>query len=344
MLSRSTTRRLLLGALLTLCITAANAAPVGLQHDVMFSDYTPMSGSAELLRRLFSPLTALRVNRARAAQPVREQSIDLDREKFDIYVPAEKPPGGYALLVFVSPWENATVPPHWISALDSRDMIFVSAANSGNDANVLDRREPLALLAAHNVMRRYPVDHDRIYVGGFSGGSRVALRLALGYPDLFRGALLSAGSDPIGDGQIPLPPRELFQRFQESTRLVYLTGKDDASHLDMDAHSRSSMHDWCIKDMDTETAPWKAHDLADTATFKRTLAMLEKHAPLDAQKLDDCRARVEGAMNAQLQQAEELSTRGKIDDARSLLEKIDAHYGGLAAPRSTALVEKIQTR
>jgi pimeloyl-ACP methyl ester carboxylesterase len=59
-----------------------------------------------------------------------------------------------------------------------------------------------------------------------SGGSRVALRLALGFPDVFRGAFLNAGSDPIGDAQTPLPPAELFSRFQEMTRLAARIGMD----------------------------------------------------------------------------------------------------------------------
>jgi hypothetical protein len=46
----------------------------------------------------------------------------------------------------------------WAEILERRGVIFVSAENSGNEANVLDRREPLALLAAPNTMQRYRVD------------------------------------------------------------------------------------------------------------------------------------------------------------------------------------------
>jgi poly(3-hydroxybutyrate) depolymerase len=62
----------------------------------------------------------------------------------------------------------------------------------------LERRIPLALLAAHNVMQRYPVDKERLYIGGMSGGSRVALRIALAFPDVFHALLLHSGSDRIG--------------------------------------------------------------------------------------------------------------------------------------------------
>src|SRR5207302_469453 len=120
-----------------------------------------------------------------------------------------------------------------------RDVVFADYTPLSSNLE-LARREPLALLAAHNLMRRYPVDPERVYVGGFSGGARVAMRLALGYPDLFRGAILNAGSDPIGGAEIPLPPRELFMRFQSSTRIVYVTGERDDPHVSDDSVSMQS--------------------------------------------------------------------------------------------------------
>src|SRR5262249_23662500 len=152
------------------------------------------------------------------------QPVDLADEKFLIYLPSQKPEQGYALLVFVPPWEEAGLPRQWAPILDKYGVLFVTAARSGNKEHVL-RREPRALLAAFNVTQRCPIDPRRVYVGGFSGGARVALRLALGYPDVFRGALLNAGSDALGNADavppISLPPRELLYRFQESSRLVY---------------------------------------------------------------------------------------------------------------------------
>jgi pimeloyl-ACP methyl ester carboxylesterase len=336
-------------ALVVPLFAAAAEMPVGstgLQKDVVFTDYSPLSRSMELERRLLSPLNAMRVNQelARAGQTAREQSIDLALEKFAVYVPAHAPPHGYALLVFVPPWQEATVPPRWIFALDRHDMIFVSAANSGNTADVLDRREPLALLAVYNIMRRYRVDPDKIYIGGFSGGSRVAMRIALAYPDLFHAALLDAGSDPIGNAQIPLPPAELFRQFQESTRLVYATGQHDDDNLDKDVHSRDSMQAWCVFHLNTVPMPWAGHDLADPASLNRALDALLEPAKSDPDKLAGCRSRIEKELTALLKQTEDLLKDGKRDDARTLLEKVDAHYGGLAAPRSTELAKIINAQ
>jgi predicted esterase len=321
---------------------AVQTGPLGLQSNVVFTDYSPLSRSMELVRRQLSPLDARRVIHA-ASQPgkgLREQTIDLSNERFTVYVPLHSHAQSYSLLVFVSPWATAAVPPQWNSSLDHHDMIFVSAVNSGNGANVLDRREPLALLAVQNIVNRYPIDPERVYIGGFSGGSRVALRLALGYPDVFHGALLNAGSDPIGNPHAPLPASPLFSQFQESTQLVYATGEHDDLHLAEDMASRQSLQEWCIFDPVTVTIAWKGHELPDASSFDHALDALVKHETPNANKLAGCRARIDKELNAQLKQAEDLVAGGRLDEARRSLDKIDARYGGLAAPRSVELASR----
>jgi dienelactone hydrolase len=315
-------------------------APTGLQPDVAFSEYSPLSSNAELVRRLLSPLAAAEVGAtlARSTQRLIEQSIDLAAERFLLYVPARAPPHGYGVLVFVPPWQEARLPPGWAAVLDRFGMIFVSAARSGNDANVLGRREPLALLAAVNVMRRYAVDAGHVYVGGFSGGARIALRLALGYPDVFRGALLNAGSDPLGEpGGGALPPRELLQQFQESTRVVFVTGERDIDNLAMDVRSLQSLRRWCVLNLDSETIPRAAHEVATPAALSAALHALLAPADTHPSKLAACRSDIERDLDSQLQKVESLTAGGRRAAAQKLLTEIDVRFGGLAAPRSVVL-------
>jgi pimeloyl-ACP methyl ester carboxylesterase len=306
---------------------------------VLFSEYSVLSSSTELVRRLFSPLSVLRVNQeaARTGKTLRGQPVDLASERFSIYAPAHPSLHGYSLLVFVPPWSKAEVPRQWIPALDRHDMSLVTAANSGNDADTVDRREPLALLAAQNAIAQYSVDPQQVYVGGFSGGSRIALRLALGYPDVFHGALLNAGSDPIGNADVPLPPAELFRRFEDSMRLVYVTGERDDAHLIDDMHSRQSLEKWCVFDVVTVSEPRKEHEPADASAFSRSLDALLSRARTDPNRLADCRARLDAELTTQLKLVEDAFARGERNAARRLLDKIDARYGGLAAPRSVEL-------
>ena len=314
----------------------------GIQRDVIFSAYSPLSQSLELARRTLSPLANVEV--ARASAQLRPQAVDLTQERFSVYVPAQRPSQGYGLMVFIPPWQDARLPPGWASVLDEHGMIFVSAAKSGNEENVIDRRIPLALLGAYNVMQRYPIDPDRVYIGGFSGGSRVALKTALAYPDLFRGALLNAGSDPIGGSEGLLPPDNSFAQFQSSTRLVYLTGSDDSWNIQHDMVSRDSMKSWCVFGTVVETESHVGHEVAGSYSLRRAIGALDQRAPIDRAKLSACQARIARELAADLQHVAELIERDKPRDAWRSLTKLDIRYGGLAAPESIQLEQRLGPR
>jgi pimeloyl-ACP methyl ester carboxylesterase len=272
----------------------------------------------------------------------RQEPLDLARERFVVYVPAGAPPAqGYGLLVFIPPWPEAALPKDWPHVLDRRGMIFVSAAHSGNDADTLDRRIPLALLGYENIRRRYPLDANHTYVGGLSGGSRVALRVALAYPDLFRGALLNAGSDPLGGDGIALPPADLFLRFQDSTRLVFLTGDRDEVNLHNDLVSRKSLHDWCVFDVASVTMPRTGHAIADAAGLERALKTLDAPNDVDAKDLASCRADLDRGLAARTAEAKAAIASGDHVRATAILNAIDARYGGEAAAEIAALGSKL---
>jgi predicted esterase len=330
------------GAAPQLSAGGSAAAPTGLREAV-FTEYSPLSDTREIVRRLLTPLAGAEVEQrlAHADQALVAQSIDLRDERFIVYVPARAPPAGYALLVFVPPWNTARLPEGWDAVLDRAQIIFVSAARSGNDANVLGRRVPLALLAAENILRQYPVDRERIYVGGFSGGARVALRLALGYPDVFRGAFLNAGSDPIGDGPDSPPPRDLLVRFQQSSRLILVTGERDLDVLAGDAVSLRSMHAWCVT-AERQVTPRAGHDIASSTVLAGALARLLDQAPRATPDPALCRAALERDLDRQLAAVQSLLDKGQRAEARRLLLRIDAHFGGLAAPRSLELLSRLK--
>jgi dienelactone hydrolase len=327
-------------------LAALSGAALGdgqILRDVVFTDYGDRSSNREIVRRMLSPLAAARLGRelARSGQALTGQPVDLATERYVVYVPSQRPASGYGLLVFVPPWADARVPPGWAGVLDRFGLIFVSAARSGNEENALARREPLALLAAENAIRRYSVDLERVYVGGFSGGSRVALRLALGYPDLFRGAILNAGSDPIGSAEVPLPPRELFLRFQNASRIVYVTGERDSAHAIDDLMSARSLRHWCIFGADSIVEPRLGHEVATASALSRALVSLTGSARPDAAKVTACQSAIDSALDATLQKVASMIADGRDAKARLLLKDADEQFGGLAAPLSLALESKL---
>ncbi len=338
--------RLAMLLLLSPTLMCAPAAGGKIHNDVVFSHYGSAASNPELARRLLSPATLAQIERQLTAsgRTLEGQAINLAAERYIIYVPSQAPPQGYALLVFVPPWQQAGIPQGWAPVLDRYGVIFVSAARSGNDENTMGRREPLALLAALNVMADYRVDPQHVYIGGFSGGSRVAERLAVGYPDLFHGAILNAGSSSLGDPSaeppIPLPSRDLFYQLQTGTHLIYVTGARDTSRVDEDMLSARSMREWCVFNVESIVEPLLDHTVARPDALSRALGSLAGGIPEDADRLARCRSAADAEINRQFGKVDSLIASGKRAAADKLLERIDQHYGGLAAPQSLELMNK----
>jgi predicted esterase len=325
------------------CLAQPAPAGPGLHPDLTFSEYPPEASGGEIVQRLLTPLAAAQIERTLRAshQELRGASLELAAERFTVFVPAHPPPAGYALLVFIPPWPEARLPAGWQEALERYGTVFVSAAHSGNEANDLGRRAPLALVAVANLRRQYPIDAARIYVGGFSGGARVALRLALAYPDVFRGALLNAGSDAIDAGPPSPPAPALLHAFQLGSRIVYVTGAQDEVHLRMDSDSQDSLRRFCQYDYHADVTPKVAHEAAGTAAFAGALRELVTPAAPQAAKVQGCNAALEQKVDGELARVSALIAAGRRPQAQEALIGLDKRLGGLAAPRSVVLEEEL---
>lgn len=144
----------------------------------------------------------------------------------------------YGLLVWITPGGRGVVPPMWEPTLQKKRMLAVGPDGVGN-GQPLPVRIGRALDAAHNVIKRYSIDPERVYVAGFSGGANVACHLTLHYPELFRGGLYVGGCDsytkvPVPGkpnsywrGSIATPTPARLELAQERTRHVYQAGEDD---------------------------------------------------------------------------------------------------------------------
>jgi dienelactone hydrolase len=313
----------------------ADAAAPGLHREVAFDDYPQIATSSALAGRLLGPKSyrELQARLAASGEQLRESFLDLSAERFAVYVPKRKPPGGYALIVFIPPWREAALPPGWGPVLDDDGAIFVTAARSGNEESVHRRRIPLALVAAANVAARYAVDRSRVYVAGFSGGSRAAERMALEFPDLFSGAILNAGADPLGEPDTPIPHAALLERFQTGSRLVLVTGERDDAGVGMDATARTSMRDWCVAHVRQITMPHAGHQAATPEALGEALKALGGETDArDKARSDRCRAELTTRFAADVAKVRSLRTAGAAPETIAAeTDQLEARYGWLAA-------------
>jgi len=162
--------------------------------------------------------------------------FDITQEKFQVIVPADySTNSAWGLLVWISPSQEPRIVPSWDQLLARHRLLLVSAYDSGNDRPSLDRCR-LALDATFNMSLRFRIDPKRIYVGGFSGGARIASMLGVCYADLFSGTLALCGVDfyrpvPATAGGFYLgsyqPDPGILLRAKKIGRFVLVTGEND---------------------------------------------------------------------------------------------------------------------
>ncbi len=137
------------------------------------------------------------------AQNVAEMLPPDDEISYQLYVPRnydpEKPAG---LVVFIGTKTYGGTPRKWNDVLIDSNLISVGANDTGNDAPVAERMMK-AMLAPQFVARTYKIDPERVYIVGYSDGSKTAMRVAVAQPEVFKGGVYIAGAVFWGDKQPP---------------------------------------------------------------------------------------------------------------------------------------------
>lgn len=301
-----------------------------------------LAEAMEISRRLHSPIVHDRIARVADIDGValKVHDIQPEDERFDLVVPEQQPASGFGVLVFVSPIPTWRITSDWRREVEKRGLIYVSARNSGNTENVLQRRIPLALHGLELVRRKWRVDPERIYVSGFSGGSRIAQRLAQAYPDVFRGVMLVGGSDPLGeDGLVP-PPAELMQLFQSRTRVVFATGQEDLPNRPKDERTREAFTAYCVSGVEVVPVRRIGHSLPAGRAARNAFQSLETPV-VGTSDLESCRQQLQAEVHSRLDRVASLIASGQVPEAAGVLKETDDRYGGMAGPRSIGLARQV---
>jgi dienelactone hydrolase len=166
------------------------------------------------------------------------------QESYSILVPkGYKKEVPHGLFIWISAGANASIPKEWEKVLADKKLIFIGALNSGNPRNVFDRMR-LAIDANHNLRSLYNVDGRRVYVSGFSGGSRVASMVSVCYADMFSGAVCFMGTnfykDVLAEDKMVyearyIPNDEILDIAKQACRYSLITGEKDFNLADTKA-------------------------------------------------------------------------------------------------------------
>jgi predicted esterase len=130
------------------------------------------------------------------------------------------------VLIFVSPTDSGEPPAGWLPLLQQKHLSWIAADGFGNQK--LSAQRILAALMARELMRQTTVvDAARTYLGGMSGGGRIASLTATRFPQYFAGGLYIVGANYW------VPKDERLKQRAASNRYVFITGERDFNRSDM---------------------------------------------------------------------------------------------------------------
>lgn len=149
------------------------------------------------------------------------KGYDSTAQRYELYVPASVDPRKPApLVLFISAGNNAAGLANWRPLCDRAGLIFASPHGAGNNTTGPVRTRAV-LDVLDDVRRRFTVDADRTYLGGFSGGARVACTIAFALPEYFGGVVPVCGAEGLRDESW------LRQRVVDRLSVALVTGEND---------------------------------------------------------------------------------------------------------------------
>jgi pimeloyl-ACP methyl ester carboxylesterase len=146
---------------------------------------------------------------------------DSKKQTYDLSVPARtsaKTP--LPLILYLSPGRDGGSGKALARLAQSSGSLYAAPLNAGNDCPSRQRVR-IVLDVLDDVRRQFPVDPDRTYIAGFSGGGRIACAIAFALPELFGGLI------PVCAGGFPRDESWLRQRVAERLSLALITGQTD---------------------------------------------------------------------------------------------------------------------
>lgn len=245
---------------------------------------------------------------------------------YKVYVPPSyEPDKPHGIYVHISPGNNGGVPGSYRDVLAKHRLIGIGANNSGNQVGT-SSRHAYAVHAADMLRSAYSIDEDRIYVGGFSGGGRVASQVMMMNADVFDGGVPMAGANPVVSMEI-FPTngprfmyeskwkridRNLLRRAAKEGRFIFATCEND-SNLKNVTSVAEGYKKLGFQNVALFVEPDRGHAVLSGEWFAKAIAFLD--APLRE------------AAEQHYEQAVRMHDRGAWGNAIELFQKAAAHGG-----------------
>jgi hypothetical protein len=246
-------------------------------------------------------------------------------QEYEVYVPPRRDPRKpLPVLLFISPVKIGG----WgaFEALcQQRGILYAGPSNAGNDCP-MPKRVRIVLDVLDDLRRHYPIDPDRTYITGLSGGGYMATSIAFALPEYFGGVMPICGSGDLR------PESWLRQRAVERLSVALLTGQKDFNRPEAER-----LRFPCFKEVGVRTRVWVQPGLGHA--IPRPAILAEAFAWME----DGAKARGEAAKRYPAQRIagnaspdREALSAALLAEARKRLEKPETVFTGLMQLRGCA--------
>jgi acetyl esterase/lipase len=196
---------------------------------------------------------------------------DSTRQEYELYVPTRRDPRTpLPLILFVSPIDEPMGWKHFESLCKKLGFAFAGPRGAGNDCEP-KKRVRIVLDVLDDVRRSIPIDPDRTYIAGFSGGGRIACAVAFALPEYFGGALPICASGDLRSESW------LRHRVIDRLSVAMLTGETDFNRGEVERLRGPYLRELGVRAR-TWMQPGLGHGIPDEKTLGEALRWLEDGA------------------------------------------------------------------
>jgi predicted esterase len=186
-------------------------------------------------------------NKSLEKAPVNWLPADYDSAKqhYELFVPPSyDPKQNWPVVLFVPAGNSPAGWKEWESVCKKEGIIFASPYGAGNTVDQKPRIR-IILDVLDDIRRQYSIDPDRTYIGGFSGGGRIAGGIAYSLPELFGGFVPVCSTGDIRDESW------LQYRMIDRLSVALVTGETDFNRGECERF----MFTW-LNDISVRTRVW----------------------------------------------------------------------------------------
>ncbi len=212
-------------------------------------------------------------NRSVTEVPAKWQLADYrsTNQSFELFVPPRREPKQpLPLVLFVSPGKEPGGWKHFENACKKLGFVFAGVRGAGNDVPS-PRRVRVILDVLDEVRRQLPIDPDRTYIAGFSGGGRMACAVGFALPEYFGGVMPICAGGPVRDESF------LRQRAVDRLGVALLTGQTDFNRGEVERQWRTYFQAVGVRSR-VWTQPGLGHGIPRDEMLQEALRWLDETA------------------------------------------------------------------